>query len=142
MAKTNPGRVFEDYRIGAAMALPKASAYQVLGEGLERMLSKPGGPEPAAPPTPAATLRRSSARYARATSTAYSSSRVDLRPGVTMAARELGFGTCAGAEFLGWMDLPDRITEGQFARIEAGGAAAATFLRRFARRFFFDLVLT
>jgi glucose-6-phosphate isomerase len=44
---------------------------------------------------------------------------------VTKAARELGYGTCKGAEFLGWMDLPVKITEDQFATIEAAGAQAA-----------------
>ncbi len=44
---------------------------------------------------------------------------------VSMAAKELGFGTCRGADYLGWMDLPTRITEDQFAQIEASGAKAA-----------------
>lgn len=41
-----------------------------------------------------------------------------LAPRVAAAAAELDGGTSPGAEFLGWLDLPDRIDEAQFAALE------------------------
>ena len=38
---------------------------------------------------------------------------------VTAVAKELENGTCPGAGFLGWLDLPERIIEAEFAAIEA-----------------------
>jgi len=38
---------------------------------------------------------------------------------VTAVARDLENGSCPGAEFLGWLDLPERVTEAEFAAIEA-----------------------
>lgn len=43
---------------------------------------------------------------------------------VTAVAKELGNGTCPGAGFLGWLDLPERITEAEFAAIEATAVRA------------------
>jgi glucose-6-phosphate isomerase len=43
---------------------------------------------------------------------------------VNAAAAELEGGTCPGSDFLGWLDLPDRITEDEFRAIEASAALA------------------
>lgn len=47
-----------------------------------------------------------------------------LAPRVAAAARELADGTCAGHEFLGWLDLPSRIDEPVLAACEAAAARA------------------
>jgi glucose-6-phosphate isomerase len=43
---------------------------------------------------------------------------------VNAVAKELEKGTCPGADYLGWLDLPERITEADFAAIEASAARA------------------
>jgi glucose-6-phosphate isomerase len=45
-------------------------------------------------------------------------------PRIVAAAAELTSGTSPGAEFLGWMDLPEEITEPEFAAIESVAARA------------------
>ncbi len=47
-----------------------------------------------------------------------------MAPAVNAAAAELEQGTCPGSEYLGWMDLPDGITEEEFQAIEASAARA------------------
>ncbi len=47
-----------------------------------------------------------------------------MAPAVLAAAAELEQGTCPGSEYLGWLDLPDRITEEEFQAIEASAARA------------------
>lgn len=47
-----------------------------------------------------------------------------MAPAVSAAAAELENGTCPGSEYLGWLDLPDRITEEEFQAIEASAARA------------------
>lgn len=42
-----------------------------------------------------------------------------LEPAVAAAARELADGTSPGADFLGWLDLPSRITDEELAAVEA-----------------------
>ena len=49
-----------------------------------------------------------------------------LAPKVTAAADSLAAGTCAGSEFLGWLDLPESITGEEFATIEAEAARCST----------------
>jgi len=41
---------------------------------------------------------------------------------VAAVAKELKNRTCPGADFLGWLDLPERVTEAEFATIEATAA--------------------
>jgi glucose-6-phosphate isomerase len=41
-----------------------------------------------------------------------------LGPRVREAAASLAAGTCPGSEFLGWLDLPENITEDEFASLE------------------------
>ena len=43
---------------------------------------------------------------------------------VAAVAGELENGTCPGAEFLGWLDLPEHITEAEFTAIEATAVRA------------------
>ncbi len=43
---------------------------------------------------------------------------------VNVAAAELENGTCQGSEFLGWLDLPDRISEEEFQALEASAGRA------------------
>ena len=43
---------------------------------------------------------------------------------VAAVAQELENGTCPGADYLGWLDLPARITEDELAAIEATGGRA------------------
>ncbi len=43
---------------------------------------------------------------------------------VAAVAKELENGTCPGADFLGWLDLPERVTEAEFTAIEATAARA------------------
>jgi glucose-6-phosphate isomerase len=43
---------------------------------------------------------------------------------VAAVAKELENGTCPGSDFLGWLDLPERVTEAEFAAIEATAARA------------------
>ncbi len=50
--------------------------------------------------------------------------RAALAPRVQEAAAALTGGTCAGSEYLGWLDLPDTITNDQFEAIEALAAKA------------------
>jgi len=45
---------------------------------------------------------------------------------VTIAADSLAAGTCAGSDYLGWLDLPERTTGEEFAAIEAEAARCAT----------------
>lgn len=47
-----------------------------------------------------------------------------LAPRVAEAARGLAAGTCAGNEFLGWLDLPSRLDEAALAACEAAAARA------------------
>ena len=47
-----------------------------------------------------------------------------MAPAVNAAAAELENGTCPGSEYLGWLDLPDSITEEDFQAIEASAARA------------------
>lgn len=47
-----------------------------------------------------------------------------MAPAVSAAAAELENGTCPGSEYLGWLDLPDGITEEEFQAIEASAARA------------------
>jgi glucose-6-phosphate isomerase len=50
--------------------------------------------------------------------------RAALAPQVQSAAEALTGGTCPGSEYLGWLDLPDTITDDQFKAIEAVAAQA------------------
>ncbi len=43
---------------------------------------------------------------------------------VNAVAGDLENGSCPGAEFLGWLDLPERVTEAEFEAIEATAARA------------------
>lgn len=47
-----------------------------------------------------------------------------MTPAVNAAAAELENGTCPGSEYLGWLDLPEEITEDEFLAIEASAARA------------------
>ena len=47
-----------------------------------------------------------------------------LAPRVAAAARGLAQGTCAGHEFLGWLDLPSRIDEASMAACATAAARA------------------
>ena len=47
-----------------------------------------------------------------------------MSPRVNTVAGELENGSCPGADFLGWLDLPERITEADFAAIETSAARA------------------
>jgi glucose-6-phosphate isomerase len=51
---------------------------------------------------------------------------LDLAPRVTEAADSLAAGTCPGAEFLGWLDLPENVGIEEFAAVEAEAAKCAT----------------
>jgi glucose-6-phosphate isomerase len=47
-----------------------------------------------------------------------------MAPLVNAAAAQLENGNCPGSEYLGWLDLPDRITEEEFQAIEAAAGRA------------------
>ena len=47
-----------------------------------------------------------------------------MAPAVNAAAAELENGTCPGSEYLGWLDLPDSITEDDFQAFEASATRA------------------
>jgi glucose-6-phosphate isomerase len=49
-----------------------------------------------------------------------------LAPQVRVAADSLAAGTCAGSDFLGWLDLPENIDGESFSVIEAEAAKCAT----------------
>jgi glucose-6-phosphate isomerase len=48
-----------------------------------------------------------------------------LAPRVTAAADSLAAGTCPGADFLGWLDLPENVGLEEFAAVEAEAAKCA-----------------
>lgn len=48
----------------------------------------------------------------------------DMAPRVKTVASELYGGTCPGADYIGWLDLPEAITEADFQAIEASAARA------------------